>query len=284
MEFKCSVCKYTSNEKDHVIRHINKKNKCGINPAVVEIEGNISCVHCGQTYKTYMSLNKHHKQCKRFIEHTKTSIINNTNSNNNNNNNNKSTVTINVSVPPLPPVPSSFSVPIPPIPPIPQQIPPIPTALIPLRPYLDPKLPADMNDLFEECWIKMCCVLTFVERIYCDITLPENHSICITNLQSIFSARVFNGVNWETLSQHVFVEELVATSIMKMKRWVEAKPIRKKYLRDYEEFMADKNELKMKEDSKNEVRLLLYNYSKTKEINIKTTMAIPYVEPPYTEY
>jgi bacterioferritin (cytochrome b1) len=66
---------------------------------------------------------------------------------------------------------------------------------IQLRPYTDPRLPDDMDDIFEESWDKMKSVQTYLERIHFSEELPENNNMCITNLQTKL-AKVFNGKKW----------------------------------------------------------------------------------------
>ena len=64
MEFKCSICNYTSDTKRSVVRHINKKIKCGDNPTVMEVPVEISCEYCNKKITTIPNLNKHLKVCK----------------------------------------------------------------------------------------------------------------------------------------------------------------------------------------------------------------------------
>ena len=64
MEFSCSECGYRSERKFHIKTHIEKENRCGPNPQIVEIPGIIECEHCGRTFKTNPSLKRHYKMCK----------------------------------------------------------------------------------------------------------------------------------------------------------------------------------------------------------------------------
>ncbi len=64
MEFKCTVCDYTSYQKHHLTRHITKKNKCGKNPQIVKLDVEISCEHCGNQFKSQTTLKRHYKVCK----------------------------------------------------------------------------------------------------------------------------------------------------------------------------------------------------------------------------
>lgn len=71
MEFACSVCQYTSDRKHCVKKHINRVNKCGENPQIVEIPIEIKCEHCQKQYSTKPNLIGHYKICK-FIKEQST--------------------------------------------------------------------------------------------------------------------------------------------------------------------------------------------------------------------
>jgi hypothetical protein len=65
MEFKCSLCDYSSDTRKNVIRHINKKIKCGDGEAnIMLIKIDISCEFCKKSITTKPNLIKHLKVCK----------------------------------------------------------------------------------------------------------------------------------------------------------------------------------------------------------------------------
>ncbi len=169
MEFKCSSCDYTSAYRVSVERHITKKKKCGDNPTIIEVLTEIICEYCNNLYACKDSLIKHLKICKVKKEgieeenrrlkkelkvakeaNKKLASIN-INGNNNISNSNSNNITNN-------------------------------NILIQLRPYNDPKLPEDMDDICEDAWIKQKSVPTYIERVHFNMELPENHNMCITNL------------------------------------------------------------------------------------------------------
>lgn len=66
MEFSCSLCKYTSNKKENVTRHISRKNECGIGTKeIIEIPIEIKCEYCNKNYSSVKNLNFHkNNHCK----------------------------------------------------------------------------------------------------------------------------------------------------------------------------------------------------------------------------
>ena len=74
-EFQCSLCFFTSERKETVARHINKKIKCGEGEAVIlEIDVDIICEFCKKEFATQPSLKRHQKTCKVKKEETKTEL------------------------------------------------------------------------------------------------------------------------------------------------------------------------------------------------------------------
>jgi hypothetical protein len=65
MEFKCSICDYTSDRKNHVIRHISNKTSCGEGVReLVEVPINTECEFCFKTFASRIYLNRHLLICK----------------------------------------------------------------------------------------------------------------------------------------------------------------------------------------------------------------------------
>ncbi len=243
MEFKCSNCDYVSPYKNCTLRHINKKYKCGPNPSIIEIEGETKCMYCNRPNKTIDNLNQHLKICKvrssdielenlllkkeiEILKNIKTVI-------NSNSNNNINTV-------------NNFTT-------------------VQLRPYNDPRLPDDMDDIFEDAWEKQRSIPTYIERVHFSDEYPENHNMCITNLRSKYSAKVFNGKTWETRDQDELTLELYHMYGKKLDNWVKCK---KKRIERYKDYMHNNDE----DTSIGEMKIMLYDTSKNGIVNIKSNV------------
>lgn len=62
MEFKCSVCDYSSHERKNVSRHINKRKSCGQGlKEIIEIQIEIKCKYCNKNFSTAKTLTFHIK-------------------------------------------------------------------------------------------------------------------------------------------------------------------------------------------------------------------------------
>ena len=65
MEFACSVCKYTTDKKVNITRHLNSTRKCGEGiPEIIEIPTEIICEYCYKEFATGPNLKRHLKTCK----------------------------------------------------------------------------------------------------------------------------------------------------------------------------------------------------------------------------
>ncbi len=70
MEFSCSVCEYTSNKKENVTRHINRKKTCGQGiREIIEIPIEIICEFCNKHFSCSKNLKYHMiNNCKSKLE------------------------------------------------------------------------------------------------------------------------------------------------------------------------------------------------------------------------
>jgi len=254
MEFECSVCNYTSSYKSNTERHINKQKKCGENPQIIEVIVKIICEWCNKSYASKDNLTKHYKICKvkkadmeeelkqvkkelqeanRQLNQAKT-IVNNSGTINNGTINN--------------------------------------TYNIQLRPYNNPRLPDDMDDIYEDAWQRQKSIQTYIERVHFNTEYPENHNMCITNLRSKLAAKVFNGDQWETKDQDKILDEIIANTNQLLDKWVKStKKRREHYEKSFIEYMQHESKKEFDNETKNELKILLYDGYKNGLIDIKAT-------------
>ena len=247
MEFECSLCQYKSGKKENVKRHIS--NKC-YDAEILEIEVDISCDFCHKEFATITSLTRHFKTCKVKKNSLEAELIKKdeenkllkdkikeleakpTTINNNTTNNN-----INI--------------------------------IIQLRPYNDPRLPDDMDDIYEDAWSKKKSIPTFIERLHLNDELPENHNMCITNLKTKL-AKVFTEQGWTTKDEDKLLDEIITQSNRLLDKWVKAKKNRKEYENDFIEYLEEVGKKRFNEDTKKELRLMLHDAHKNGTVNIKS--------------
>ena len=247
--YKCSGCEYTSELKMNVERHINKLNKCSEEKLMINvINGIINCTYCNKEFTTQTILHKHEKNCKdkekaniieilkkqsedlkkqsEDLKELKEEIKNFRN------------LTI-VKQDTIITNTNTF-------------------ITVQLRPYNDPKLPDDMDDIYEDAWSKKKSIATFIERIHFNPDLPENHNICITNLKSNL-VKVFTEQGWVTIDQDNLLNEIMITTSNLMDKWVNAQKNRQEYKDDYFEYFGQVGHRFITGDNKHELVLLFYN-------------------------
>jgi len=238
-KYKCNRCLHTSDSKRNMERHIAKKNPCkGTNePTIIVEDEEIICEYCKNNFFNQASLIRHQDNaCKskvlilknklfeaqekiKVLEDEKKKLVSGSatdgnvvvNINTINNTNNFITVQ--------------------------------------LRPYNDPKLPDDMDDIYEDAWSKKKSIATFIERIHFNPDLPENHNICITNLRNNL-ARVFTEQGWITRDQDNLLDEIIATTTNLLDKWVNEKQSRKEYKDDYFEYFGQVGHRFINDDNK----------------------------------
>lgn len=257
MEFKCSSCNYVSFHKIDLERHLNKQKKCGENSKIIEVPIEIECEFCNKSYKNMRYLNQHIKICKvkksnieKELEKVKKQLeeANKKLSSININSNNTINNTIN-------------------------------NITIQLRPYDDPKLPDDMDDVYEDAWEKMKSVQTYIERVHFSSEFPENHNMCITNLRTKLAAKVFNGEKWETKDQNKILDEIIKNVVKHMDKWINInKKKREKYRIVFNEYLETEGKSNFDKEMRDELKLLLYDNFKNGTVDIKSTSKPSYIE------
>ena len=236
MEFRCSICNYTSDRRQNVERHINRKTKCGDGIShILELPIEISCEFCNKTFTQKRTLARHQQDsCKlKLIKENEklkeqlaakdtqkpTTIINDNSTTNNTVNNN---------------------------------------IIINITPYNDPNLEGAERYYKEAIKKIFMSVPTIIERIHFNSDLPENHNICITNYRSKL-AKVFNGREWKTMDEDHLIDELVNTYENLLEDWADGDPNKMKYIEKYKEIKERDGADKVQKDLKDEVKKLIYD-------------------------
>ena len=141
---------------------------------------------------------------------------------------------------------------------------------IQLRPYNNPKLPDDMDDIYEDTWNRMKSISTFIERLHLNADLPENHNICIPNFRTKLG-KVFTEQGWQTRDLDNLLTEIIDTSSRHLDRWIKAKPDRKeKYQDDFIKYLEQTGRKQFTEDTKQELKLMLHDAYKNGMVNIRS--------------
>ncbi len=232
MEFKCSGCDYTNDTKKNVIRHINRKNKCGDGILdVIDVPINNNCEYCKKSFITKPSMKRHLKTCKvkkvsqddeikklkeelaiakALAQKPNTSITNNN-------------TQININ----------------------------------LAPWNDPKLPADVEKYYRESVKKIfLAVPTLIKCIHFNTDHPENHNICIKNGRSK-TAKVYNGKEWETINEDQLIQTLINDYEQTLEDYSDTKKLT--FTKKYQEIKDRDGEEKVYDDLHNEVKRVIYD-------------------------
>lgn len=243
MEFKCSACEYTSLNKFCADRHITKMKKCGENPTVIIINNSISCEYCGTECKTIRTMTDHYKICKIFKNAQLETSTTHTST--------AHVLTKNI----------------------------LKHVHVPLMSYYDPKIPDNIDNICEEAWRKMKCVPTYIKRIYFDTNIPENHSICISNLRAVLGTKIYDGDKWVVAGTNYIISAIIIDVHSILDKWVKADKKRSKYLKAYTKYIADIAEnqgILSSNDAqeRSELKALLYQGYVEGKVNTKSTTAV----------
>ncbi len=254
MEFKCSVCNYTSYKKANVARHIIKTVLCGEGiRQIIVIPGETNCTRCNRSFKTKQNLDDHinnnicgirnfttrteptvntvdlSKKIDELTEEVKKlqlekaapMIINN------NNNNNYTFIVHN---------------------------------------YYN----TDLSMLTDEDYKKIIdeyegyqMIPEFTKLVHFNVKFPQNHNICITNYtRNNKHVKVIKDGIWQLTNKDTQINNLAIEKESNLNEWVSGPGA--KYTETAEKF-NDYMETKNEEDDKivkEELELILYNGGK----------------------
>ncbi len=232
MEFKCSICNYTSNQRTHLEQHSKRKILCGDGDLVIlEIMNEVECDFCNKTFtlNSTCKVKKINIEKELLLEKDKVSKLEKelavakalANKPNTTINNNQTNVIIN------------------------------------LAPWNDPKLPKDVEKYYKEAVKKIFLAIpTLIKFIHFNSEHPENHNICIKNGRSK-TAKVYNGKEWETIDEDRLIRTLIDDYESTLECYAEDN--NPKYLEKIKEIKDRDTEEKVYDDLHMEVKRVIYD-------------------------
>ncbi len=104
--------------------------------------------------------------------------------------------------------------------------------------------------------------LKFIEKIHFDENTPENHNLCLTNMNSRY-IYVYEKNNWVLKEKNEIVNKLMTRKYNllsdKFEEFEENNKIKESVLENFREFQGNYNNTEAKKNTKNSIMLLLYN-------------------------
>jgi len=244
MEFGCSICEYTSSQKEHVINHINRKKSCGPGEkTVIEIPIDIICEYCKKNFSSIRNLERHMKNICRHkhnimlkeirdlkekvkkLEQDKNTIINQTNNNNNNN-------TFNIFIV------NNYE----------------DTSLEKLTDKTYNKILSETEEVYQ-------IIPRLIKEIHFNPDIPENHNIVLSNRnKNNRHLQVYRNKHWEIEKKDTEIDNLISDKENNLSDWVAEKggkyPAAQEKFTEYLDQKYDEDVSKLVKD---EVELVLYN-------------------------
>ncbi len=249
-EYKCSVCPYVCYRKEHIIKHINRKIKCGEGtPVIIENKINVECTFCNKKFSTKSNLSYHvNNSCKAKMEilNKKIETLQKENELLKNDKNNKGIV-INGNV--------------------------IQNIIV-LNGYNDTNVSKLNDKYFLKAIGKMCLsVPTMIRDVHFNPNMPENQNIYISNMRNGY-VMVFNSEtkNWDARPKEEMIDKLINDREYDIQEWLGEGEKYPKAMQKFNEYIEKKEEDGVQKMIKDEVELVLYNNRnmiKNKSLKIK---------------
>ncbi len=238
-KYSCSICDYTNMYKMNVQRHINKKNKCGDNPSIVEIPVEIKCEHCEKSFSNLNCLNKHLKNaCKNkdseIIEGLKKELEET-----------KFKLAIAVAKSEVPQTINQT----------------INNTIIVLNGYNDTSVSKLKDRHFIKAINKMCLsVPNMIKDVHFNPDIPENQNIYISNMRNGY-VMVYNSdtKNWDARPKGEMIDKLINDREYDIQEWLGEGEKYPKAMQKFNEYVEKKEEDGVQKMIKEEVELVLYN-------------------------
>jgi ElaB/YqjD/DUF883 family membrane-anchored ribosome-binding protein len=236
-EYSCSVCKYTSEIKENVTRHINKKKTCGFgSKEIIEIPIEIKCEFCNKNFSSPISLNYHIKKTckykddvlkerikeleKELKEAKKITIGTNIN--------NVNIIIVN-----------NYEN----------------TLLDKLTDNVYNKIIKDAEEAYK-------IIPSLIKQIHFNSSIPENHNIYLSNKnKNNKHLQIFRNGHWEIENKNTEIDNLISDKETNLSDWVTEKGEKyPKAKEKYNEYLEQKYEdEEINKMVKEEVELVLYN-------------------------
>jgi len=104
--------------------------------------------------------------------------------------------------------------------------------------------------------------IQFIEKIHFDEDTPENHNICITNINSKYMY-VYENNEWKLKEKNYIIDNIITKKYNllgeKCEELEESKEISKKIINNFEEFCENYNSKEAQKNTKKEALLMIYN-------------------------
>ncbi len=249
MEFRCSVCQYTSFIKGNITKHIQKTSPCGEGVReVVTVFVDIKCDNCNKSFMTKKNLKYHVDNNVCGVRNT-TSVV---------------AAAVNAAVSA---VSADFA----------KQIEQLKEEVKKTKPIVNNYnivvhnyYNTDLSVLKDEDYINLIeeaenyqLIPRFVKLLHFSIKFPQNHNICISNCtRNNKHVKLINDGVWQLTDKETQINNLIAEKEDNINEWVTGPG--SKYPDTAEKF-NDYLELKTEEDIKiikQDIELVLYNGSK----------------------
>jgi ElaB/YqjD/DUF883 family membrane-anchored ribosome-binding protein len=244
MEYRCSCCNYVSDKRRYIVRHIQKKVSCGEGEkGIIEVPITIKCDYCDKRFASGETLNKHIKKVctvknsasvmlMEEIQKLKEELRNLSKNPSNVMINKKSNVTVN-------------------------------NQTIIINNYEN----TSMEKITDKIYNKIIkgsetykIIPRLIKHIHFNPDIPENHNICISNLNNKYLS-VFRNNHWEIENKNDEIGNLISDKETNISDWIAEKGDEYPQAKEkYDEYLEQKyGDEELCKTIRREVEMILYN-------------------------
>ncbi len=243
-EYLCSICNYTSQKREHVLRHQKRKKSCGRGDKyIIENKIDVVCDYCFKKFscdanlknhmfnsckKRYIVMNNEIQELRSQVKNiTNNNIMSNSNNNNNNNNNNNVVLVVNN--------------------------------------YENTSLEKITDDIYTKILSKDVepyqIIPRLIEKIHFNKDIPENHNIYNSNKsRNNKHLHVFRNGHWEITDRQNEISNIIHEKENNIGDWVKInKDLYPEAAQVFYDYLETRNEPDNEKIVKDEVDILLYN-------------------------